>query len=139
MQKVLTLLQFQQLVKKMMNHEPLVEISESCFQMEDEKQGLEKIASVRGFSRYSRPGYEITFDWEAKGNLDGYLIDMFDFTIEVCAKGEFTPVFKGATVLDDYKEPFEGYEIAQKILEMVEKDEWVKWIKPILPEPRMLI
>lgn len=139
MQKILTLLQFQGLVKKMMNHEPLVEVSSSCFQMEDEEKGIEKIASVWGFSRYSRPGYEITFDWEAKGNLNGFLIDMFDFNVDICAKGDFSPVFKGATVLDDYKEPFDGAEVSQKILELIAPEDWIKWIRPVLPEPQMLI
>lgn len=139
MEKILTLLQFQALVEKMMSREPHVEVFDSCFQMEDEEKGIEKVASVWGFSRYSRPGYEISYDWVAKGNLDGFLIDMFDFSIELCPKGEFTPVFRGATVLDDYKEPFEGYEVAQKILELVNPEEWMKWIKPYLPEPRIII
>ncbi len=139
MEKVLTLLQFQALVEKMVNREPYVEVQDSCFQMEDEERGLEKIASVWGFSRHSRPGYEISFDWVAKGNLDGYLIDMFDFTIEPFTKGEFTPVFRGATVLDDYKEPFEGYEVAQKILEILEPEMWQRWIVPYLPEPRIIV
>lgn len=139
MDKVLTLKQFQDLVLEMIRLEPHVEIIGESFLMEDEEQGIEKTAEVRGFSRHSRPGYEITFDWIARGNLEGYLIDMFDFTIETFTKGEFTPVFKGAVVLDDYKEPFEGHELAQKIMELLAPEDWTKWIFDYLPEPRMLI
>lgn len=139
MDKILTLKEFQDLAKEMITLEPHVEVMGECFQMGDEEQGIEKIAEVWGFSRHSKPGYEIVFDWKAKGKLDGYLIDMFDFSIAPFTKGEFTPVFKGAKVLDDYKEPFEGHEIAQKILELVKTEEWTRWIIDYLPEPRMLI
>ncbi|WP_432735364.1 hypothetical protein [Maridesulfovibrio sp. FT414] len=139
MNKILTLKQFQDLVTEMIGLEPHVEITGELFRMDDEEHGIEKAAEVRGFSRHAKPGYEITFDWIAWGNLDGYLIDMFDFTIEPFTKGEYTPVFKGATVLDDYKEPFEGHELAQKILEQVKPEDWTRWIVDILPEPRMLI
>lgn len=139
MDKILTLKQFQDLALEMISLEPYVEVTGESFDIGDEDKGIEKIASVWGFSRHSKPGYEIIFDWVAKGNLDGFLIDMFDFTIESYSKGDFSPVFKGAVVLDDYKEPFEGHEISQKIVELVKPEHWTKWIVEYLPEPRMLI
>ncbi|WP_419784713.1 hypothetical protein [Maridesulfovibrio sp.] len=104
------------------------------------KKGIEKVIEVYGFSAtFVNPAMQIIFDWVAKGNLDSFLIDMFDFTIEDYKKGDFCPIFKGAVVLDDYKEPFEGHEIAQKILELLKPEQWTKWIVEYLPEPRMLV
>ncbi|WP_320170758.1 hypothetical protein [Maridesulfovibrio sp.] len=139
MDRILTLKQFQDLAREIISLEPYVEVVDECFQMGNEDRGIEKEAWVKGFSRHAKPGYEITFDWIARGNLDGYLIDMFDFTIEPFTRGEYTPVFKGAVVLDDYKEPFEGHEVAAKIMELVSHEEWTKWIVDCLPEPRMLV
>jgi|GEM_PF-2762516 hypothetical protein len=139
MNKVLTLKQFQDLALEMIYLEPHVEVTAENFHMGDEERGIEKTAEVYGFSRHSKPGYEIIFDWVAKGNLDGFLIDMFDFTIETYKKGDFCPIFKGAVVLDDYKEPFEGHEIAQKIMELIKPEQWTRWIVEYLPEPRMLV
>ncbi|WP_027721651.1 hypothetical protein [Maridesulfovibrio zosterae] len=139
MNKILTLKQFQDLAFEMINLEPYVEVTGESFIMGNEDEGIEKVASVWGFSRYSKPGYEIIYDWVAKGNLDGFLIDMFNFTIEPYNKGDFSPIFKGAVVLDDYKEPFAGHEISQKLLELIKPEMWIKWIPEFLPEPRMLI
>lgn len=139
MDKILTLKQFQDLAQEMISLEPYIEVTSESFCMGDEDNGTEKIAEVKGFSRHSKPGYEIIYDWVAKGNLDGFLIDMFDFTIESYDKNEFSPTFKGAVVLDDYKDPFEGHEISQKITELIKPEQWTKWIVEYLPEPRMII
>ncbi len=139
MDKILTLKQFQDLAQEMISLEPYVEVTSESFSMGDENNGIEKTAEVKGFSRHSKPGYEIIYDWVAKGNLDGFLIDMFDFTIETYDRNEFSPTFKGAVVLDDYKEPFEGHEISQKITELIKPELWTKWIVEHLPEPRMIL
>ncbi|WP_034623738.1 hypothetical protein [Maridesulfovibrio hydrothermalis] len=139
MNKILTLKQFQDLALEIIALQPYTEATNETFQMGDEEAGIPKIASVWGFSRHSKPGYEISFDWVAKGNLDGFLIDMFDFTIETYNKGEYSPVFKGAVVLDDFKEPFAGHEVSQKIMELIKHEDWTKWIYEHLPEPRMLL
>ncbi|SMF04526.1 hypothetical protein [Desulfovibrio gilichinskyi] len=139
MKKVLTLKQFQDIVLEVISLQPYVEVTESSFKMEDEDREIEKEAYVIGFSRHSKPGFEICFDWIAKGNLDGYLIDMFDFTIEPFCRGDFSPVFKGPVILDDYKDPFEPFEISAKILEIVKPEKWTKWIVEYLPEPHVIL
>lgn len=72
MDKILTLKQFQDLAQEMISLEPYVEVTSESFSMGDEDNGIEKTAEVKGFSRHSKPGYEIIYDWVAKGNLDGF-------------------------------------------------------------------
>ncbi|OEU65055.1 MAG: hypothetical protein BA863_04155 [Desulfovibrio sp. S3730MH75] len=139
MKKVLTLKQFQDIAKEVISLQPYVEVLSSSFNIGDEDKGIEKEAYVLGFSRHSKAGFEICFDWIANGDLDGYLIDMFNFTIEPYCRGEFSPVFKGPIILDDFKEPFAPFEISAKILELVQPEAWTKWIVEYLPEPHVLL